>query len=138
MADTVYNKGKYTILNWLASQAIKVILLKSSYTPNADHNFVSDLTPATNELSGTGYSRKSLTGLTAVQDDAGDLAYLDADDVSYTAINAGTIQYVAFFINTGADATSQLIDLIDLGASPFTTNGSDVQLVVGAQGIFKV
>jgi hypothetical protein len=83
MANLVTNKLKFRLLSGsvnLSSAVQKLMLLKSG-TPNADDNFVADITPGTNELSVAGYARVTLTTKSVTEDDTNDFAYMDADDV---------------------------------------------------------
>src|SRR3990172_10804047 len=79
----------------LLTDTIKVMLTTAAYVPDKDHSFASQVT---NELSGTGYAggfggsgRKALAAKTVTQDDAGDVAYFDAADLTWSAISAGTV-----------------------------------------------
>lgn len=143
MANVVYNRAKKNLMDGtidLDTSAIKVLLVTSAYTPDADHNFVSQV--SANELvnvSGTGYARKTLSSKTVTQDDTNNLAYFDAADLSYTAINAGTAKAAIVFYDTGSDATAVLIAYIDQGfGAGVATNGSDLTLTWPATGILKL
>ena len=63
MANTVNNIAKKKFidgaLNW-ATADIRALLLTSGYVVDPDDDFVADLTPGSNELTGTGYLRLSL------------------------------------------------------------------------------
>ena len=81
-----------TVLASIGS-TVKVMLLHG-YTPNPDHNFVSDIVAS--EISTTGYTggfagsgRKALTNVAFSQDDTNDWGKFDADDVSWTTIGVG-------------------------------------------------
>lgn len=149
MASITTNKGRTLIakgpansgIDYLAD-TIKVILLGSGYTPSKDHNFISDL--GANELSGTGYTggfggsgRKTLASKTITQDDANDLAVMDAADVTYTAINAGTAAYAAIAKEITSDAASPVIGIVDISPD-IVTNGGDLTVQWGANGIFSI
>lgn len=135
MANLVTNKAKFDIMkNDLSAVTLKVMLLTSSYTPAATHNFVSDC--VANELSGAGYARKTLASVTITEDDTNGVAYLDAADVTWTAINAGTAKYIALFRSTGVDSTSPLYGVIDI--TSLVTNGSDVTITWPATGILQL
>jgi hypothetical protein len=142
MASITTNKGRTLVANGsvdLLTDTLKVVLLNASYTPNKDHNFVSDIN--TYELSGTGYTggfagggRKTLANKTVTQDDTNDWAKFDADDVSYTAINAGTAAYAAIVKEITNDAASPVIAVVDINPD-IVTNGGDMTLTWGANGI---
>lgn len=141
MASFWYNRGKKEVMDntiALLTDTIHVILLKSTYTPNADHDFISSLTPATNELSGTGYARKALASKAITESDALDKSIFDAADVVYTSMNAGTAAYIVIAKSTGTDSTSVLIALIDMTASTIISNGGDVTLQWDANGILQL
>lgn len=127
MATTgVYNKFKAQSLGALnlATDDIRVLLVSSSYTFNPDHNFVSDIT---NELSGTGYVRKTLTSESLTEDDTNDRSIFDADDLVYPAINAGSIDAAIVYKEAGTDATRELICCLDV-TPKVATNGGDINL----------
>ena len=145
----VYNKAKEMLLNGqlnLLNDTIKVMLVDSSYTPNPDDDYVGTSGAATAEVSGTGYvgghggaGRKVLTNKVVVEDDTNDRAYFDADDVTWTSIDVGSIQ-AAILIKEGAvdDSTSLLIAYIDQGGFPVTTNGGDLTIQWDAGGILHL
>lgn len=142
MANIIYNRAKKEIADGtidLVVDDIQVMLVTSTYVPNADHDFIdaggaSD--PVDAELAGTGYTRKSLTTKAIAEDDVNDRAEYDADDVTWTAINAGTADALIVFKNTGVDTTSVLIAFIDSGF-PVTTNGGDLTVQWNAEGILQ-
>jgi len=149
MASIRTNSGAQRILDRnmggtinLLSDTIKVMLLSSGYTPNKDHEFVSDL--GANELSGTGYtagfgsaSRKTLASKTVTKDNGTDKAYFDAADVSWTAINAGTAAYAALVKEVTTDADSPVIAVVDLNPD-VATNGGDYTIQWNAAGIIEL
>ena len=139
-----YNKGKFSVMNGsvaLLTDTIKVMLVNSSASFNADHNFVSDI--SANELSGTGYvggfngsGRKTLAGKTITEDDANDRAEFDANDVSWLAISAGTAAAAVLIKEVTSDADSLLIAYLDF--SDLVTNGGDMTLQWDAEGILQI
>lgn len=145
MANVVYNEGKKQILNGgidLDTSTIKVLLVKSTYTANADHAAVDDGTaddPASHEITVSGYSRQTLAGRTVDKDTANDFAYLDANDSVFTALAAGeTIGGAVLFKDTGLDTTSIPIAFFDVTDTP--TNGSDITIqwaAVASGGVLK-
>jgi len=96
------------------------------------HEFVSDV--VANEASGTGYSRKTLANKTQTLD--GDQVEYDADNPTYTALDAGTIASAVIFKEVTNDADSPIIANIDF--PDLVTNGSDVELKINVDGIFAV
>ena len=140
MANTVYNIAKKKAIDgqfdW-ASLDVRVLLIKSTYAVDPDHQFVSDLTPGTNELSGTGYTRKTMANEATSQDDAGDRADGDGDDLVWSGINAGTAQAAVLFVQVTNDTDSWLIGYVDTGGFPIATNGADLQITWNAEGILQ-
>src|SRR5687768_8340746 len=64
MANLVTNKCKFELFTGAAdldAADLRMLLLKGG-TPTADTNFVDDLTPASNELTVSGYARATLSG----------------------------------------------------------------------------
>lgn len=128
MANLVYTKGIFEIFGAntdLDSADLRVLLLKSSYTPNKDHNFVADVVASSAEISVAGYARQTLASKTLTEDDTNDMVYLDANDVTFPGLATGqTFQYPVMFRHTGSDATAPVISAYDVGATP--TAGTDV------------
>lgn len=125
--SAVYNSAKVALalgqIDW-ENDDIRVLLVTSSYTPDIDsHAFVDDIT---NELSGGEYVRKALTGLDVAQNDTDDRAELDADNVTWTALeaDAGTPARVVVYKHVTNDADSPLIGYVNLTAPP-APNGGD-------------
>lgn len=118
----------------LVSDTIKVILVTSAYTPDADHDFASDLT---NELSGTGYTggfagagRKTLAGKAWSTDTVNNRVEFTFSAATWTAINAGSPKYAILVKEITNDAASRLIGYLDLGT--VTTNGGDLTITPDA------
>lgn len=118
-----YNRGKALLANggvdWDTTD-IRALMVTSTYTFNADHNFVSDIT---NELTGGTYVRKSLTR-TVVENDTNDRAELTIANVLWTALSAtGTPAAFVVYKFNAADGSAELISYHDFTATP--TNGGD-------------
>ena len=133
MANFVYNKGAEELakaLTDLDGSDLRVLLVKTTYTPNKDHLFVDDGTandPASHEITVSGYARQALTGKAVTRDDTNDFAYLDADDLVFAAMAAGeTVGGAVLFRHTGTDTTAPLIAFYDLADT--ATNGSDINV----------
>lgn len=148
MASLTSNKLRALLLNAginLLSDTIKVMLVSSAYTPDKDHNFVSSITGGTSkELSGTGYTagfggsgRKTLAGKAVTQDDTNDVAYFDANDVTWTAINAGTAAYAVVLKEVTDDTASPILCVVDVSPD-VATNGGDYTITWAADGVFKL
>ena len=137
MASGWYSSGLRDVLDRtidLAADTIKLILVTSSYTPDADHDFASDLT---NELSGTGYTggfggagRKTVGSKAFETDTTNNRVEFSFGAVTWTAINAGSPKYAIIVKEITNDAASRLIAYLDLGT--VVTNGSDMILTPSA------
>lgn len=143
-------KGSFDLVN----DTLRVLLLDNStaYTFNPDtHEFVADIadggTTGT-EMSGTGYTRKTLGTKSVTEDTTDDEGVFDAADVTWTDLDAGTIQTIVVYKQVGADDTTPgddpvLVVLDDDSAGsladlPLTTNGSDVTINWAAEGIINL
>lgn len=143
MASGVYNSGKRDIADGtidLVNDTIKVILVTSSYTPNADHDFADDLT---NELSGTGYTggfngsgRKTLSSKSWSTDNTNDRAEFTATIPTWSGINAGSPKYAILVKEITNDAATRLIAWLDLGT--VVTNGGDLTITANAEGLIQL
>lgn len=135
MASGVYNSFKRDILDGtidLANDTIKVMLVNASYVPDADHDFVSDV--SANELSGTGYiggfagsGRKTIANKAFSTDLVNDRSEFTFDPVTWTAIDAGTAAYAILVKEITNDAASRLVAWLDLSPD-VVTNGGDFTL----------
>lgn len=144
MAGGVYNAGKSEVANGgivLLTDTIKVLLVSPTYTFNPDHAFISDL--GGNELSGTGYAagfggagRKVLASKTITKDNVNDRAAFDAADLTWTAINAGTIGWIVLAKEITDDAHSKLVACLD--PIDFITVGADVTVQWDANGLLVI
>lgn len=135
MANALYDQaresflGQNPTLDW-DTDTIKVALLSAGYTPNlATHQYVSDL--------GANIVARSsaLTGKTVAAGVA------DANDVTFNAVSGAQVTRIVIYKDTGSDATSPLICLIDTGTGlPVTPNGGDITITWdnGANKIFKL
>lgn len=145
MASIVYNSFKSRILGNdgtiasainLKSDTIKIALLTSSYTPNADHDFFSDVSAYEVAASGS-YSAGGATLTTTVStDDTDDEGVFDATDVSFTTASI-TARYAIVYKSTGVAATSPLICLIDFGSN-YTSTAGTFSLPFNAEGILNL
>jgi len=116
MPNLVYNKFKEGLaknIDW-STAVIRCILERSTstYVPNADHNFVSDLVGLV-EISVTSYARQTAAAPTAVEDDTNDWAKLDANDISFGNLEAGqTVKALIFYVQTGGNDGSPTDDTL--------------------------
>lgn len=138
-----YNRGGYiAILKGVeltnTSQPLRMMLVTTGYTYNADHKTVDDGTtsdPLSYEIAPSGYARQDLASLAIYEDDNGDFAGLDAADVTFSSLGAGaTIGAGVLFQFATSDTTSDtgqsLLAYYATAATP--TNGGDVTLQFAA------
>lgn len=138
MASGWYNSGIRDIVDRTidySADTIKVMFVTSSYTPNADHDFVDDVNA--NEVSGTGYTggfggsgRKTLASKTFTTDTTNDFVKLAAATLVWTAVNGFTPKYAIFIKEITNDAASRLLFYLDLGT--VTLNGGDLNVAPDA------
>mgnify|MGYP001557596394 FL=1 len=137
MASNLYNPGLEKLLDGtidFENDTINVLLVDTNHTFDKTHDFVDDI--VANEASGTGYARKTLANAAIALDAANDRVEFDADNPSYTALDAGTIAAAIIFKQVTNDADSPLIAQIDF--ADLVTNGSDVELQINSEGLFYV
>ncbi len=136
----VYNEGKLILTDgtvvWDGAEDFGVLLVTSSYTYDADHVDVADVT---NELSGGGYARQTaLGGRTITKNNTTNRVEYDATDETFPSLDIAAGQPVAavIFNNTpAADADKQLIAYVSLTAPP-VPNGGDYTIQWDAVGAF--
>lgn len=123
MADVVYNaylSAQVTGGIDLDTDTLVVMLIKDTYTPDRDDEFIADL--VSHEISGTGYSRQTLT--TVLVTISGNVAVMDADDPQWTGASGwDNARYGILAKSTGNDATSRLIKTIDFGSNRQPVDG---------------
>lgn len=127
----VYNRGKLIIadgsLDWV-SDTIRALLVDSSYTYDADHNFVSDIT---GELTDGSYARQTLGSKAVSEDDTADEAKLEAAPVDFGALTNETPEGIVLFKLVTVDADSPLISFSDAG---FGAAANGAGYVVNGEG----
>ena len=111
---------------WAKTNVYKVMLLKSTYVPNKDHEYVSSVsshevaTAATYTGGYGGSGRKTLYNSDIYYDNTNDQVVMlgDLDGGWSGGLNTDAVRYAAIiFEEGGSDATSKLIMFIDLGQS---------------------
>jgi hypothetical protein len=142
-------------IDWV-SDTIKIMAVNSGYVFDAD-DLVVDAgganDPVDHEITATNYTkgwggagRKSLGGKAIGADLTNDRVEFDCNDWSWTALGGAandTIDaYIAIKEGVANDTTSRLIMYIDdVGGTsplPLTTNGSDVNVAVNAEGLAQL
>jgi hypothetical protein len=143
MASFIYNNYKQGIFDNttnlrvdLDTDTIKVALVTSSYTPNADtHDFFDDVT---NEVVGTGYTAggATLATPTVTLDTANDRVDFDADDTQWTTSTI-TARAAVIYKSTGTASTSPLIAYIDFTTDQISSAGTFL-IQWSASGILRL
>lgn len=139
MANAKYNGFKVALANGgidLDTDAIKVMLVDSSYTPNIDtHANRSDVT---GEVSGTGYTAggQALANKSVTQDNTNDTMVFDADDVTWAASTI-TARGAVLYKDTGSAATDTLIAYFDFGVDESSSSG-DFKITWNSGGILTL
>jgi hypothetical protein len=153
MASFVYYKAIRKMMQREATDAIdmdgdtlKVGLSTTTHVPNKDDVFVSDAGADDfddGELTGTGYTagfggagRKSLVNKTMADDATNDRAKFDADDLTWTGLNAGTAAQATVMKEITNNAASPIIANLDF--ADVNANGNDFVLQFHADGILYV
>ena len=135
MANTLYDSARQGFLeaqiNWL-TDTMKVLLVDAgAYTPNeSTHQFLADI-PISSRIAGpVTLTAKTTTGGAA-----------DAADVTFTSVSGASIEMIIIYKDTGTEATSPLLAMIDTATGlPITPNGGDIIVTWdnGVNKIFKV
>lgn len=139
MANVIYNNFKAKIMDGsidLDTDTIKVALVTSSYTPDADtHDFFDDVT---NEVSGTGYTAggAEITSLAVTVDTTDDEGVFDGADVTW-ATSTITAAGAVIYKDSGASTTSPLICYFDFGGDKTSSAGNFV-VSWNAEGILNL
>jgi hypothetical protein len=139
VASWVSTKGTFEIANLaVASQDLRLLLVDTPPASQAaaqDVNFVADV--VADELSGTGYARRTLAGESVTEDDTNNRTSIDATDPAvYTGINAGTIAGGWIYRQVTNDADSPAWAFLDV--ADIVTNTGDVTLSFHANGIITL
>lgn len=128
MANVVFNSFKYDVAGGRIdcdSDTFYGMVAGASYTPNQDsHHYRSDVT---NEVSGTGYTAggKALTGVTLTQDNTGNQAVWDCDDVSWPSSTiTGGRWLIIYKRRGGASSADELCMALDFGSDFNSSNGT--------------
>lgn len=125
MANTLYDSARQGFLeaqiNWL-TDTMKVYLVDAgAYTPNVQtHQFLADI-PVSSRIAGpVTLTSKTTTGGAA-----------DAADSTFTSVSGASIEMLVIYKDTGTEATSPLIAMIDTATGlPITPNGGDKRVDV--------
>ena len=141
MASIVfYNNATKDILDGtidLDSDTLKVSLHTSTYSPDATHDFFSDLT---NEVTGDNYTAGGVTlGSTAITTVTTNDAKFDAADATWSSHASGfsTARYAVIYKSTGTTTTSPLVGYINFTTDQDNVN-NDLTIKWNANGILQL
>lgn len=128
MASQLYPTGAAHLLGLstkvdLVADTIKMLFYSGSFS--AAHEFVGDLTGASIIARSGALAGKTVTG-----------GVFDANDLTVTSVSGSAFTHVILYKDTGADGTSPLVAIYDI--SSFTPNGSDVDVIFNASGLFSI
>ncbi len=138
VASKIYGKSLLSAYNKeidLDTDAIKVMLVTSTYTPDQDvHQYKSSVT---NEVTGTGYTARGATlgSKTVTYTGATNVFAFDAADATWTTSTITARTAVVYDDATGVDATAPLLCYFQESADVSTTAGT-FSVVFAAAGIF--
>ena len=107
------------------------VVLVSGYVYDEMHE---DLAEITGELSGGGYARQTLTGVTLTANEG--VTFLNADDVTFPALTAADIDGVILASDRGADSASPLVAYFQI--APTDVTAADLPVAWNAAGIVQV
>ncbi len=124
-------------LDWV-NDDIRLLLVDSTTTVDTEADIATISGYATlGEISGTGYGRKVLSSKAVNDDASNNRAELDAADIVFTGINAGTtIGFLVFKFVTN-DADNIPIAFSEF-SSPFVTNGGNLTIQVDVEGMLQL
>lgn len=152
MANLIYTRFLASLANGTVdfdsgSTVLRLMLERSTstYSPNKDHDFVSDLADFV-EISASGYSRQNAASKAVNIDDANDRVELDLADLNFGDIAAGqTVKAIVGYIQTGGDDASPEDDILafyidtDAGALlPIATAGGAFEVTINAEGLIQL
>lgn len=140
MAALVFNQFKYESANQTCSwtgDTMKAALVMTNTTADTEEDTANVAAFTTlDECDGASYARQTLASKTVTNDTTNDRTVLDAADITYSTLGAGTrsTQGLLIIQDTGTDSTS-----IPVCYMPFTSNqthnGSDFPVQFPSTGI---
>lgn len=139
MTNVKYNSfGRAIAKNDMDSVTLKAMFMATSYTPDADaHQYVSDISASR----AAGTTDLTLSSFTITVNDTDDATDFDVADLVTGTITA-TTDKVVIYIDTGVEATSELLCSLDLldGGTPTTFNvvSGVLTATVNTRGLFSI
>lgn len=144
MANLMFNEGNESVVDRsidLLADTIKLMLVKSGYVANKDHQFIDEAganDPVDERITGT--TDQTLGSKAIAKDTTNDHVSFDAADPTFTAVPSGeTVAGAVVYKDTGTPTTSKMLCYLDLPDTP--TNGGDitVQFATPANGgVFRL
>lgn len=133
MASKVYQEGIRRILDGtidLDTATLKLMLVKSTYTPNADHDHVDDITEitATNYAGGFGGAGRKTATVAISIDNTNNKVIVTISDQTWSTLGGATndtISGVALVYPGASDAAGYPIAFFEHSGGNITTNGGD-------------
>jgi len=141
MPNIGFTEGKQQIgsagIDWV-NDDIRVLLVDDTCSASSEEDAVTISAITTlGELSGSGYVRKQLANKAVNKDNANDRSELDADDITWSSISAGTAAAAIVYKHITDDTDSIPLLYIDSNF-PFVTNGGDFNLIWNSEGIAQI
>lgn len=143
MASLFYNNyyeelGKAFYNETTPTGTVKIALMTTAYTPNADtHAYYSDLT---GELSGGGYTAggQAVNNLTITQNNTLNRADIDFDPETFSALTAANVNAVVLYKDTGVTTTSPLIAYFEFAEGAQTVNDGSITVTPPVAGVHTI
>lgn len=136
-AYTPYAATKHFALgdfDW-AGDTFKALLLDNTYTVDQTDEFVSDL--VSHELSSGGYARQTISSKTnSLTLDTYTLSS-SAGTIVWAGLTATGVRFMCLFKDTGSDATSPLIQIVDFGQD-YSPSAEDFTYQIPVLGLITV
>lgn len=140
MADMIYTAFKEKAvdgtldLDAATAGTFKVMLVTSTYTPSAAHDFRDDIT---NEVTGTGYTAGGANLANPAVNIVSTSAYWDADDVAWTTSTITARGAVIYRARGGASSADDVCCYIDFGTDKSSSAGT-FTIQWAANGIIQI
>lgn len=146
MANFTYNKNKARLLKGdidFDTADVRALLVMTNTTADTEDDAATIAGFTTlDEMDGANYTSGgiALTGEAVVEDFTNNRAYFDANDISWTALGAGTrqVQALIVYLWQGTLGTSWPHTFMDTGGFPFTASGANVNVTWNAAGIYQL
>lgn len=131
-ASYLTNRGLYLLMSSdFDAIDFRAMLIKNEVAAatGRDHNTLNEAITAGTEADCTGYSRKTLAGVTTTESDASDNTTVAWSSVSWGALGGASncqIAQMVIYKYNAADSSAEVIAYVGGSSLAFTTNGSTV------------